>query len=275
MITAVYARKSTEQTGVTDDEKSVARQVALARDYAERNGWTVRDEYIFTDEAVSGAEFDKRPGLQKLLATLKPRAPFDVLIVYDADRLGREQYESGFLLKKLNQAGLRIHECKGKGREIALDSPTDKLLASVVNFAAEQERHQSRERTRAALQYKVERGFAAGGSPFGYENIRNAEGQAERKIKADEANVVTDFPTRLRGPRLQEDRGDLERGRRTRSETSTDGPSPLVGHVVGPGRAPQSDLHGRGHVGEEEEAGLLGSASRDGPTRERVGHPAG
>jgi hypothetical protein len=34
MITAIYARKSTEQTGVADDKKSVARQVEHARLYA-------------------------------------------------------------------------------------------------------------------------------------------------------------------------------------------------------------------------------------------------
>jgi hypothetical protein len=31
MIAAIYARKSTEQTGIVDEQKSVARQVAHAR----------------------------------------------------------------------------------------------------------------------------------------------------------------------------------------------------------------------------------------------------
>ena len=33
-ITAIYARKSTEQNGVNDEEKSVTRQVELAKAYA-------------------------------------------------------------------------------------------------------------------------------------------------------------------------------------------------------------------------------------------------
>jgi hypothetical protein len=41
MIAAIYARKSTEQTGVADEQRSVARQVEHARQYAERKGWTV------------------------------------------------------------------------------------------------------------------------------------------------------------------------------------------------------------------------------------------
>ena len=41
MITAIYARKSTEQTGVIEEEKSVTRQIDHAKVYAERKGWKV------------------------------------------------------------------------------------------------------------------------------------------------------------------------------------------------------------------------------------------
>ena len=44
MIAAIYARKSTEQTGVSDEEKSVTRQIEHAKAYATRKGWTVTDE---------------------------------------------------------------------------------------------------------------------------------------------------------------------------------------------------------------------------------------
>ena len=44
MIAAIYARKSTEQTGLADEEKSVTRQVEHARAYAVKKGWLVRSE---------------------------------------------------------------------------------------------------------------------------------------------------------------------------------------------------------------------------------------
>ena len=47
MITGVYARKSTEQHGVADDQKSVTRQIEHARAYAIRKGWTVDDGLHF------------------------------------------------------------------------------------------------------------------------------------------------------------------------------------------------------------------------------------
>jgi hypothetical protein len=38
MIAAIYARKSTEQNGIGDEEKSVTRQVEHARMYAAKKG---------------------------------------------------------------------------------------------------------------------------------------------------------------------------------------------------------------------------------------------
>ena len=69
---AIYARKSTEQSGVNDEEKSVTRQIEHARVYAARKGWSVIEEHIYSDDGISGAEFVKRPGLIRLMNALKP-----------------------------------------------------------------------------------------------------------------------------------------------------------------------------------------------------------
>src|SRR5882724_7434905 len=66
VLAAIYARKSTDQLGLSDEQKSVVRQVEHARAYAARKGWTVLDEYVFVDDAVSGAEFATRPGFVRL-----------------------------------------------------------------------------------------------------------------------------------------------------------------------------------------------------------------
>jgi DNA invertase Pin-like site-specific DNA recombinase len=55
MIAAIYARKSTEQTGVADDQKSVVRQVEHARSYAAQKGWTVDEACIFVDDGSAAA----------------------------------------------------------------------------------------------------------------------------------------------------------------------------------------------------------------------------
>ena len=91
LTAAIYARKSTEQNGVADANKSVTRQRELAREFAATRGWTVVAE--FEDDGISGAEFKRRPGFQSLLRALRPTAPFSVLIVAEQKALGRESYE--------------------------------------------------------------------------------------------------------------------------------------------------------------------------------------
>ena len=61
MIAAIYARKSTEQTGADADAKSVARQIDNARAFAASKGWTVADAHIYADDAISGAETVDQP----------------------------------------------------------------------------------------------------------------------------------------------------------------------------------------------------------------------
>src|SRR6266481_1575520 len=100
MIAAIYASKSTEQNGVADEQKSVTRQVDHARAYATCKGWTIADERIYVDDGISGAEFANRPGFLRLMNALKPRAPFNILIMSEVSRLGREQVETGWALKQ-------------------------------------------------------------------------------------------------------------------------------------------------------------------------------
>jgi DNA invertase Pin-like site-specific DNA recombinase len=76
MIAAIYARKSTEQNGVGDEEKSVTRQIEHAKAYATKKGWTVHDDSVYVDDGISGAEFVKRPGFLRLMNALKPKPPF-------------------------------------------------------------------------------------------------------------------------------------------------------------------------------------------------------
>jgi DNA invertase Pin-like site-specific DNA recombinase len=97
MIAALYARKSTEQT-VADEAKSVTRQIDHARAYAARKGWMVADAHVYVDDGISGAEFLKRPGFLRLMNALKPRPPFQVLIMSEESRLGREAIETAYAL---------------------------------------------------------------------------------------------------------------------------------------------------------------------------------
>jgi site-specific DNA recombinase len=189
MIAAVYARKSTDQTGVADEAKSVTRQIEHARAFAKAKGWTVADEHIYVDDGISGAEFATRPGFLRLMNALKPRPSFQALVMSEESRLGREMIETGYALKQLVQAGVRVFFYL-EDRERTFDSPTDKILSSLTAFADELEREKARQRTYDALLRKARAGQVCGGRTFGYDNVRMDTGGVRRVINEAEAEVV-------------------------------------------------------------------------------------
>jgi DNA invertase Pin-like site-specific DNA recombinase len=82
IVAAIYARRSKEQH-VAEEAKSVTRQIANAKEFATKQGWTVSKEHIYTDDGIRGAEFEQRPGFMALIdtATSAPRSPFQYVIV--------------------------------------------------------------------------------------------------------------------------------------------------------------------------------------------------
>lgn len=194
MIAAIYARKSTEQTGVSDDEKSVSRQIDHARQYAARKGWSVSENHIFVDDGISGAEFVKRPGFIRLMNALKPRPTFHILIMSEESRLGRESIETSYALKQIMDAGARVFFYL-EDRERTLDNALDKVMLSLTNFASEVERERAKQRTYDAMLRKAKAGHVTGGKVYGYDNreILSAEGRrlhVLRVINPVEAAIV-------------------------------------------------------------------------------------
>ena len=189
MQVAIYARKSTDQTGVADEAKSVTRQIDHAKSYAQGKGWTVLDEHVYTDDGISGAEFANRPGFLRLMNALKPAPPFQALVMSEEARLGREAIETAFALKQLVQAGVRIFFYL-EDRERTLDTPTDKIMLSLTTFADELEREKARQRTYDAMVQKAKAGHVTGGVVFGYDNLRQPGGPVVRRINEAEADVV-------------------------------------------------------------------------------------
>jgi site-specific DNA recombinase len=172
MIAAIYARKSTQQD-VADDAKSVTRQVEHARAYAAKKGWIVgpdADCIFDEDDEVSGAEFAKRPGFVRLMNALTPRPPFQVLIMSEESRLGRESIETAYAMKRLIQAGVRVFFYL-TDTERTLDNPMDKVMLSLAAFADELEREKARQRAFDTSLRKARVGHVTGGLVFGYDNV--------------------------------------------------------------------------------------------------------
>jgi hypothetical protein len=107
----------------------------------------------------------------------------------EAARCGREQIETGYTLKQITDAGVRVFFYL-EDRERTLGTAMDKVMMSLSTFAAEMEREKARQRTRDALARKARAGAVTGTVPFGYRPTRTGDGRSHRVIADDEAAVV-------------------------------------------------------------------------------------
>ena len=168
MKAAIYARKSTDDDHQNAENKSVTRQVDRAKAYAEKKGWTVAEEHIYVDDGISGATFGKdRPGLLRLLNHLKE---FDVVVVSELSRIGREQSQTSGVLFDIYAKGRQVHFYL-TNEEVKFTSAIDKFMINASAFGAELEREKMGQRVQDALQRKAAKGFCAGGACFGYDNV--------------------------------------------------------------------------------------------------------
>src|SRR5262245_8596476 len=165
MIAAIYARKSTPQPGVSADAGSVARQKAQAQAFAQARGWTVDPAYVFEDERISGAEFINRPGFQALIRGLAPAPPFQALIVMELSRLGREDLETGYWVKQIRRAGVRIWSYS-TGEEVQVETFEGRALYRVKGLLADGERTLAQQRAYETARRKATHGHVTGGVVF-------------------------------------------------------------------------------------------------------------
>ncbi len=200
IVAALYARKSNEQTGVSDKEKSITRQIEHGKAYALGKGWRVAVEHIYSDDGISGAELVNRPGFTRRMNGLNPKPPFQVLIMSEESRLGREQIQTAYALQQLMDAGVRVWFYL-TDQERTLNTAMDKVMLSLTNFAAEMEREKAQQRVYDAMVRKAKAGHVTGGKVFGYDNVvvagavPNANGKMTRshvelRINEPEAEVV-------------------------------------------------------------------------------------
>ncbi len=187
MIAAIYARRSQEQH-CSDEAKSVTRQVAGARAFAETHQWVVASEHVYVDDGVSGAEWLDREMNRLIEAAQRRPRPFDVLVTLDIDRVGRDGIRTVPKLNEVYETGCRIFFYQD-GKEVHLRTPIEVFMLQAQAFGAADYRDKVRLKTRAAMFDKARRGHVAGGTVYGYRNVRRDD-HVDREIFPAEAAVV-------------------------------------------------------------------------------------
>jgi DNA invertase Pin-like site-specific DNA recombinase len=182
MKAAIYARKSTDDSDRDAENKSVTRQIEHAKAYAIKQGWNVEGDHVYVDDGISGAEFKNRPGLLRMLNALKQ---FDVVVMSELSRIGRDQIQTAQCLAQIEAAGIRVFFYL-TGEELKFSTAVDRFLVNAVSFAAELEREKASQRSRDALARKANHGFNTGGVVYGYDNVQvYSNGDGQRKSHTD------------------------------------------------------------------------------------------
>lgn len=125
MKAVAYARFSSDN----QREESIDAQLRAIREYCERNGYDLVNEY--TDEARS-ATSDKRPAFQQMIADSE-KGEFDLVIVHKLDRFSRDRFDSAFYRRALKKNGVVIKSVL----ENLDGSPESIILESVLEGMAE------------------------------------------------------------------------------------------------------------------------------------------
>ncbi|WP_112308630.1 recombinase family protein [Pseudogemmobacter bohemicus] len=180
MRVALYARYSSDN----QRDASISDQLRLCRLRAEKEGWTVVEEY--TDHAVSGSSMILRSGIQALILD-SSRGRFDMIMSEAMDRLSRDQEDIAGIFKRMTYADVKmftLSEGEITHLHVGLKGTMNALFLKDLA-----------DKTRRGLRGRVEDGKSGGGLCYGYDVVKrfDATGDAvrgDRTINETEAGVV-------------------------------------------------------------------------------------
>ena len=173
MRIAAYARYSSDN----QRDASLEDQLRNCRRYAERQDWRAPEE--FADRAISGSRTD-RAEYSRLLAAADR---FDVILVDDLSRLGRDKDEIGRTVKRLTFLGVRLI---GVSDGVDTARKSSKLDVGMRGLMSELYLDDLADKTHRGLTGRALAGASAGGLPYGY----RVACTGQRTIDEGQAKVV-------------------------------------------------------------------------------------
>jgi site-specific DNA recombinase len=185
---AIYARVSSDQQ---KEEKTIASQTATLVEFAQQEGYTVPEEWIFEDAGYSGASL-VRPGLERV-RDLAAAGEIQAVLTLSPDRLSRKYAYQVLLMEELARQGVAMVFIKAPHT----GTPEDELLLQFQGMIAEYERAQILERSRRGKRHRARQGEVSvlSGAPYGYRYRRKTQETAAyyEVIDAEAAVVRTVF----------------------------------------------------------------------------------
>jgi DNA invertase Pin-like site-specific DNA recombinase len=162
----IYSRVST-------NGQNPRMQLAELREYSHNRNLKIVDEYV--DTGVSGAK-DSRPELDRLMKDAHRRR-FDAVVVWKFDRFARSVSHLLRALETFRALGI---DFVSLSEQVETNSPTGKLVFTVLGAVAEMERSLIGDRVRAGL-----RNAKANGQRLGRPPLRELSMAEIRRLRSE------------------------------------------------------------------------------------------
>ena len=188
---AVYTRYSSDMQSSTSSEDQLRNCRALAT----ASGWDVLEEYIRSDEELTGRTLVGREGIADLLrlAQQRPR-PFDCILIDDTSRLGRDLPDVLKACDMFMHYGVFIYFVSDR-----LDSRDEsfRIVHLVKGYGDERYSKDLGKKIHRGQEGKIRKGYTSGASCYGYKNtyIRDSNQKGihgEDKVVAVKQQIVSE-----------------------------------------------------------------------------------
>jgi DNA invertase Pin-like site-specific DNA recombinase len=156
---AIYIRVSTLDQG---ERYSLPSQLKRLREKAEREGYRVREDWIFVDRHTG--KLESRPAFDKLKALVRTGAPAAAYI-FDVSRFARKALDALWLAADFKRHGVQLGFCEMPYE----DTPTGRLTFTQMAAVAEYIGEKIIEDSKRGARQKLEQGkLTHGSAPYAY-----------------------------------------------------------------------------------------------------------
>lgn len=177
----MYLRLSKDD-GIHSESNSITNKRELIQSYARKNELEIVKEY--TDDGYSGTTYD-RPALKDLMEEIsKKNREFDIIIVKDLSRFGRDYIGAGTYIQKIfPQLHIRFISINDNYDSQHADMSDTNLILPIRNFINDSYARDISNKVKSSQKMKREKGEYIGSfAPYGYKKLE----ENKNKLIVDE-----------------------------------------------------------------------------------------
>ena len=193
----MYLRLSKDD-GINNESNSITNQRELVQSYAKDNEIEIVKEYV--DDGYSGTNYD-RPALNNLMEEIsKKDRVFDIIIVKDLSRFGRDYIGAGTYIQKIfPQLHIRFISINDNYDSKNADMSDTNLILPIRNFINDSYARDISNKVKSSQKIKREKGEYIGSfAPYGYK--KSEENKNKLIVDENVSDIIKSiFDMKLQG----------------------------------------------------------------------------